>query len=163
MNRSKKFGLAGLVLAGLVAVSSQGCQGKDIRIPINLPNSYKTLGIIEPAVTHKGSLNVFSLEENLVEKSRMTGKVEYFKNGILNLKTDAGTYLFNLRLKEISGTLYANELFKEGDSVSFPTIREYDYSLGKHSKTGICSDLMTRYRILNPSDYIYLDELRLKN
>jgi hypothetical protein len=163
MNKSNKFGLAGLVLAGLVAVSSSGCQGKDIRVPVKLPNSYQTLGDIKPAVTHKGSFNVFSLEENLVEKSRLTGKVEYFKNGIIKLQTDVGTYLFNLRLKEISGTLYANELFKEGDSVSFPTIREYDYSIGKHSRTGICSDIMTRYRMLNPSDYIYLDELRFKN
>jgi hypothetical protein len=154
MNKSKKFGLAGLVLAGLVAVSSQGCGGKLDLISITLPNGYETKGLTKQSITHKGSNNILSSEENLAEKSRVTGQIlslnTYGQNLVMQLKTANQDYLFDV--KRTAGNFSpfsALEIFKPGDSISFPTIRKYDnieYGPG--------------YRILNNFDYIYLEEIK---
>jgi len=97
MVKARKLGLAGLALLGSLAVSVSGC--KDYRTLIELPNHYQTSGFLEKSIAHKGSYNVFSDEEDLERKSRVTGEITYLgfaKNedttiSINNINQDART------------------------------------------------------------------------
>jgi hypothetical protein len=155
MNSSRRFGLAGLILASFVAVSS-GCDSKD-KTFVTLPNGYSIEGTTWKSKANKENTNIYSSKREIVEKSRITGAVELIRNGIVKLNTDiqgyansgVKEYTLDLRAKDISKFAESPELFKEGDLVSFPTIREYDEQLGE----------VHAYRILNPVDYIYLEEI----
>jgi hypothetical protein len=155
MNHSKKLGLAGLVLAGLVAVSSPGCSAPVSEVAITLPNGYQTSGSIKQSQVHKGSSNVFSKEENLEFKSRTNGQIisltSYGENTVvMQLKAENKNYIFELKRMGIDfSPSAAFSIFKNGDLVSFPTIRKYESIDG----------ILPGYRILKEFDYIYLEEL----
>jgi hypothetical protein len=160
MNRSKKFGLAGLLLTGIIAVSSNGCsEYKEAnKTFVTLPNGYSIEGTTLKSKANKGSMNIYSSKKDIIEKSRITGTIESIKNGIVKINTGIKGYVnpgvkeytFDLRAKDISRFAEYPELLQEGDSVSFPTVREYDEQLGE----------VHAYRILNQTDYIYLEELK---
>jgi len=74
MNKIKKFGLIGLLL-GSLALNVSAC--KDYRVPVDLPNNYETMGVVRKSEAHQGSLNIYSYEPDLEEKSRVTGEITY--------------------------------------------------------------------------------------
>ena len=154
MNKTKRLGLAGLALLSSLAVGVSGC--KDYRVPVELPNSYQTRGIVEKSIDHS---DIFSDEADLEEKSRVTGEISYLgfaKNEdnsvsvnninqyatgraqnnvtvydnmgiIIKIKTSKQEYIFSLKTQyNILPPSIILEKFKKGDKVSIPTIRKYD-------------------------------------
>ncbi len=171
MNPIKKLGLVGLILVGSLLFPRCGEGTKEVI----LPNNYITSGEKWVSNLHKGSQNVLSTEENLVEKSRINGRISYLgllKTEDQNILTGSDNkteeeiimkiqpenykiaeYIMQIKVHgERISPLFVLEKFKEGEIISIPTIRKYD-------EDGLSGGNGNLYRMLNEVDYLYLHEI----